>query len=166
MRWKAWIAAVVSAGLLVSCQRQDGFDWPTTQQVSVFADWAGIAGFLLGIKIWWATRTLSQRFRKIARIPELLKDLTGLNKKLIAAAQKDPLTDVGAIASQLDSSLGNVSSKVDWQQKIDIWKLRRKLNMMRSAAPISQEQVKHIWNEIHGVIKTLEHINSDNRWGS
>nr|WP_313269755.1 hypothetical protein [Stenotrophomonas geniculata] len=166
MRWKAWIAAVASVGLLASCQGQDGFDWPTIQQVSVFADWAGIAGFLLGIKIWWTTRTLSQRFLRIARIPELLKDLAGLNKRLLTAVQTDSLTDVGAIASQLDSSLGNVSSKVDWRQKIEVWKLRRKLKKMRSGDPVGKEQARHIWDELQGIIKTLEHIKSENRWGN
>jgi hypothetical protein len=164
VRWKAWIAAVVSVGLLVSCQRQDGSEWATGKDVSAIADWVGIAGFALGIKVWWTTRTLSQRFLKIARIPELLKDLAALDKKLLTAVQANSLEDVGAIASQLNSSLESVSGKVGWWQKMDVWRLRRKLTSIRSGAPIDRARARHIWDELQGVIKTLEHIKNENKW--
>lgn len=166
VRWKAWIAAVVSIGLLVSCQRQGGVDWPTADEVSSIADWVGIAGFAIGIKVWFTTRALNQRFLKIARIPELLRDLTALDKKLLTAVQANSLEDVGAIASQLNSSLESVSGKVGLWQKVDVWRLRRKLTSIRSGAPIDRAYARHIWDELQGVIKTLEHIKNENKWVS
>jgi len=164
VRWKAWIAAVASIGLLGSCQTQDGGAWAIAWDVSALADWAGIAGFAIGIKVWFTTRALNQRFLKIARIPELLRDLTALDKKLLTAVQANSLEDVGAIASQLNSSLESVSGKVGLWQKVDVWRLRRKLTSIRSGAPIDRAYARHIWDELQGVIKTLEHIKNENKW--
>ncbi|MFC9410087.1 hypothetical protein ACFTWQ_34655, partial [[Kitasatospora] papulosa] len=74
------------------------------------------------------------------------------------------LEDVGAIASQLNSSLESVSGKVGWWQKMDVWRLRRKLTSIRSGAPIDRARARHIWDELQGVIKTLEHIKNENKW--
>lgn len=164
VRSRRWLVLIASIVLLVGCESEVVSNALKAVNVATVADWVGIAGFMVSIKVWWTTRSLSQKFLNLARIPELTKDLVKVDKKLLAAVQAGNLDEVGGIASELNSSLDNVAGKVGLWQRWDIWRLRWKLRDIRSGSSVQVAQARHIHDELQGIIKTLEHIEKDSKW--
>ncbi len=167
--WSKRVIALASAVLAIAgCQSSIDLTQLTyalsSDTVGKVANWLGIFGFLVTLRVWWTTRSLSKKFLNIARIPELTRDLVKLDKELLAAVQAGNMQEVGGIASRLSSSLDNASGKIDLSRRWGFWTLRWKLMGIRSGSVVEVVKVRHIHDELLGVIKTLEHIEKDSKW--
>lgn len=129
------------------------------------ADWVGIVGFLLTIRVWWVTRGLSKVFLNRARIPEIRGDLTKLSSELLKAIQTRGPDDIGNIYSRIESSLDAAAGKVSFWRRGSLKDLRIKVKGLRQSGAFSIEEVKPVYDELLGVVEMLRNIEKDVAWG-
>jgi len=130
--------------------------------LGVGADILTVVGFLVTLRVWHVTGTLSKKFLRRARLPQIKKDLEDMSSELLIAMTKKDGIGPGGVLARLDASLESIGGKLPYRKAKVIRGLRKRIKVVRDKPMVDIYLTKGVYNELLGVIQYLSELESDN----
>ena len=85
--------------------------------LTFIADVLTVAGFIATFWVLCLTLTLSSKFLRRARLPQIKTELEGMSSELLISMTNDDAIGIGGVLARLNASLESIGSKLPYRKE-------------------------------------------------
>jgi len=130
--------------------------------LTFIADVLTVAGFIATFWVLCLTLTLSSKFLRRARLPQIKKELEGMSSELLISMTNDDAIGIGGVLARLNASLESIGSKLPYRKRKSIRSLRKRIKFVTKKNMLTLNSTKGVYTELLGVIQFLQGLEDDN----
>ncbi|HGM7297121.1 hypothetical protein [Stenotrophomonas maltophilia] len=130
--------------------------------LAVGADILTVVGFLVTLRVWHVTGSLSKKFLRRARLPQIRKELETRSSDLLIAMTRKDAMEIGGIMAKVGASLESVGDKLPSRKTKTIRSLQKRVKLVVERSEFDELLTKSIYVELLGVIQHLKGLEEDN----
>lgn len=130
--------------------------------LGVGADVLTVFGFLVTLRVWHVTGTLSKKFLRRARLPQIRKELEARSSDLLIAMTRQDAMEIGGILARVGASLESIGDKLPNRKIKSIRSLQKRVSFLVEKNSLDKDLTKSIYVELLGVIQYLKGLEEDN----
>lgn len=130
------------------------------------ADILTVASFIATLWVLYLTRTLSKKFLRRARLPQIKKELEGMSGELLMSMTSNDPIGIAGVFARLDASLESIGGKLPYGKRKAIRLLQKRIKYVTKKQMFIFESAKGVYTELLGVIQFLQGLEDDNVLGA